>query len=90
MNQVWHGARRVEIMGRVRHLHTLGDRALFEFIELLAQDPLMTEYIEEFLYDFTKIERRTIEAVGGVTELKPPIAAVPNTNDDDETGTDGR
>lgn len=71
----------------VRHLHSLGERALGEFLAQLAGGrgyvfPEIAAALERMLADYERVTPETLLAISGTLDfLPPPLAEVPSTDE---------
>ena len=72
----WNEQDHVRLVPKVRRLHRLGERSLFEFLaELCAGDDALSNDVELQLSRYGRLEPRIVKALGA-RDLAPPLVVV--------------
>ena len=75
-SRIWGIRDRIRLHGRVRHLHRLGPRPLYEFLdELVGDDPYIAGDVEFLLHRYGDLDPGVVDALGGY-DLERPVAIV--------------
>ena len=70
---MWNEQDRIRLVPKVRRLHQLGEKSLYEFlVELIAGDEILSADIEHQLYRYCQLEPHIVEALG-CRDLIPPL-----------------